>query len=80
MIHHGGTRKVTQTDTKKEVIYEEKNGEKSIITQSVITPEIKGAVITAQGATNSDIKAIIIQAVEAATGLATHKIQVFQMD
>ncbi len=76
----GGTRKVSETDTKKEVIYEEINGEKTLVTQSIINPEIKGAIITAQGASSAEIRTIITQAVEAATGLATHKIQVFQME
>jgi len=35
--------------------------------------------VTAIGAKNSEIKANIVQAMEAATGLATHKIQVFEM-
>ena len=77
---NGGTRKISQTDTDKEIIYEEKNGEKVPITQKVIMPKIEGAVITAEGAGNINVKTNIIQAVEAATGLATHKIQVFEME
>lgn len=50
-----------------------------MVTSSVITPEIKGAVIMAKGANSSNVKSNIIQAVEAATGLPTHKIQVFEM-
>jgi stage III sporulation protein AG len=61
------------------VIYQEINGEKVPVTQSVIKPKIEGAVVTAQGAKNSEIKANIMQAIEAATGLETHKIQVFEM-
>lgn len=75
----GGTRKVTQTDTRKEVIYEENDGNKRLITQSVISPKIEGAIITADGATNATVKENIILAVEAVTGLAAHKIQVFEM-
>lgn len=75
----GGTRKVVETDIKKEVIYQESNGTKNPITQSTISPKVEGAIITAQGATNSSVKTNIIQAVEAVTGLATHKIQVFAM-
>lgn len=75
----GGTRKVQEVDSKKEVIYEEIDGEKTIVTQSIVNPEIKGAIITAEGASSAEVKEIIIQAVEAATGLATHKIQVFPM-
>ena len=66
-------------NTKKEVIYQEVDGEKIPITQSVIMPTIEGAIITAVGAGNATVKSNIIQAVEAATGLATHKIQVFPM-
>ena len=75
----GGTRKVTQTDTRKEVIYEEDDSGKKLVTQSVISPTIEGAIITAEGANDPTVKTNIIQAVGAVTGLATHKIQVFQM-
>ena len=76
---NGGTRKISQTDTDKEIIYEEKNGEKVPITQKVIMPKIDGAVITAEGAGNINVKTNIIQAVSAATGLSTYRIQVFEM-
>lgn len=75
----GGTRKVVETDTKKDIIYQETNGSKIPITQSVISPKVEGAIITAQGAKNANVKSDIIQAVEAVTGLSTHKIQVFAM-
>lgn len=76
----GGTRKIQEEDSQKEIIYEENNGEKTPITQKIVEPKIQGAIITAKGAINSDIKTNIIQAVEAVTGLATHKIQVFEMN
>ncbi len=75
----GGTRTIKESDTQKDVIYQEENGEKKPITQKTIMPKIEGAIITAQGASNIDVKTNIIQAVEAVTGLATHKIQVFEM-
>lgn len=75
----GGTRKITQTDTKKEAIYEENDGNKTLITQSIVSPTIEGAIVTAEGANNAQVKTNIVQAVEAVTGLATHKIQVFEM-
>ena len=74
---NGGTRIITETDTKREVIYEESSGEKKPITQSIISPKIEGAIITAQGGNDTVVKANIIQAVEAVTGLSSHKIQVF---
>lgn len=75
----GGIRKIQETDTQKDIVYEDNNGVKSPMTKKVIQPKIEGAIITAKGASDADIKTRIIQAVEAATGLATHKIQVFEM-
>ena len=40
---------------------------------------MEGAIIIAKGAKNTVVKESITQAVEAATGLAVHKIQVFEM-
>lgn len=77
----GGTRTIEETDNQKQVIYKENNdGSKEPVTKSILNPKIEGAIITAIGANNIDIKTKIIQAVEAATGLATHKIQVFEMN
>ena len=75
----GGVRKIQETDSQKDIIYQENNGTKTPMTKKVIEPKIEGAIITAKGANNIDVKTNIIQAVEAATGLATHKIQVFEM-
>ena len=76
----GGSRTVTESDSQKEVIYkEDESGNREPVTQSIICPKIEGAIITAEGADNADVKTAIVQAVEAATGLATHKIQVFKM-
>lgn len=74
----GGTRKIEESDVSQEVVYEDENGKNVIATQKTVSPKIEGAIITAEGASNSTIKTSIIQAVEAATGLSTHKIQVFE--
>lgn len=76
---NGGVRKIEQTDTDKEIIYEEKNGQKTPITQKVIMPKTEGAIVTAEGASDPAIKTNIIQAVSAATGISTYRIQVFEM-
>lgn len=70
----GGTRIVEETDVSEEVVYQ--NDE--VIVQKTVSPKIEGAIVVATGANNSIVKSSIIQAVEAATGLATHKIQVFE--
>lgn len=76
---NGGVRKIQETNKDKEVIYEEENGVKKPVTERVIMPKIEGALIVAEGANNSEVKTNIIQAVEALTGLSTHKIQVLEM-
>ena len=77
----GGTRTVTETDSQREVVYKENNdGSKEPLTQSISSPKIEGAIIVASGAEDANVKSSIVQAVEAATGLATHKIQVFKME
>ena len=76
----GGTRKIEETDTQKDVIYQENDGTKTPITAKIVKPKIEGAIITAQGVNDANVKNNIIQAVEAVTGLATHKIQVFELN
>ena len=77
--NQGGVRTINESSSKKEVVYEEENGAKKIVTSKIVTPQIKGAVVMAKGASDVNVKSNIIQAVQAATGLATHKIQVFEM-
>ena len=79
-MHLGsGTRKISETNSKKQVIYKEVNGEKVPAVESIVSPKIEGAIVTATGAKSVEVKKNIIQAVEAVTGLPAHKIQVFEM-
>ena len=55
------------------------DGNNEAITQTVILPKVEGAIVIAEGGGTATIKANIIQAVSAVTGLATYKIQVFEM-
>ena len=73
---NGGTRKVETYDSNKEVVSDSNS---QPITEKVTMPKIEGAVIIAKGAENTTVKNNIISAVEAATGLSSHKIQVFEM-
>lgn len=75
----GGVRKIEQTDIQKDIIYKEENGQKEPITQKIKQPKIEGAIVVAKGANDINVKTNIIQAVEAVTGISTHKIQVFEM-
>lgn len=73
----GGTRTTEQVDSNKEVIYS--NGNK-VETQTVKNPIAQGAIVIAEGASNAMVKTNIVSAVEAITGLATYKVQVFEMN
>lgn len=73
----GGTRVIEETDKTTEIIYS--NGTE-IETQSIVNPIVRGAIVIAEGASNATVKSNIISAVEATTGLATYKVQVFEMN
>ena len=75
----GGTRNTEQTETKKDIVFSEKNGNKEAIIQKTIMPKVQGAIITAEGANDASIKTNIINAIQAVTGLTIDKIQVFEM-
>ncbi len=76
---NGINKEVTEKENKKEIVYTDEDGQNKPITEKVVMPIIEGAIITAQGAENANIKSSIVSAVEAVTGLAVHKIQVFEM-
>lgn len=75
----GGSRNTVETENEKQVIFTEKSGYKEPIAQKTTMPIIKGAIITAEGATSATVKANITNAVQAVTGLSIDKIQVFEM-
>lgn len=72
----GGMRKQESSNINKAVITD---GDNKAITQTVMLPKVEGAIIIAEGGGNVTIKTNIIQAVAAVTGLATYKVQVFEM-
>ena len=76
----GGLRNTTSTEVQKDVIYSGEGGNKIPMTEKIVMPTIEGAVITAQGVENANVKTNIINAVKSATGLSIDKIQVFEME
>lgn len=76
-VEEGNTKTTESVESKKEILVDSTS---QPITQKSINPQIEGAIITAKGANNSKVKENIIMAVEAVTGLAAHKIQVFEMN
>lgn len=71
-----GTTTETQTESKE--IFTDSSDEAVI--EKYIMPKLEGAVIIAEGGGNTEVKANILLAVQAATGLLSHKIQVFEME
>ena len=76
----GGSKDVKETENKKEIVYTDENGYNKPITEKVVMPVIEGAIVSAEGAGNANVKTSIVSAIEAVTGLAVHKIQVFEMN
>ena len=73
----GDSKKITKEESiNKNIIVDDSS---NIIVQKKLSPKIEGAIIIAKGAEDLNVKSNIIKAVEAATGLALHKIQVFEM-
>jgi len=72
-----GVNKITETINEEKEIVKDNNS--NIILEKVVMPQVEGAIITAKGASNPTIRGNIISAVEAVTGIATHKIQVYEM-
>ena len=73
----GGKRQIEETDISTEIVYSSNNNPE---TETIINPIVKGAIIIAEGASNATIKSNIVSAVEAITGVATYRIQVFEME
>lgn len=68
----------TTSTTEKNVAYEEVNGEKVAIVASRNVAKADGAVVVFNGNGDSSLDIKVKEAVSAITGIALHKIQVFQ--
>lgn len=67
-----------ETNVEKQVAYNEENGKKTAIIESVEMPVVEGAIVVAKGANSVDIKSRIASAISAVTNLPVYKIQVFE--
>ena len=54
-----------------------RDGSSVPMTQTIVSPKVEGVIVTAEGASDVNVKTNIISAIEAITGVAAHKIQVF---
>ncbi|MCI8309736.1 MAG: hypothetical protein HFJ45_06075 [Clostridia bacterium] len=67
----------TETKTETKDVFTDSSDE--AVLEKKIMPKLEGAIVIAEGAGDTAVKANILSAVEAATGLLSHKVQVFEM-
>jgi len=78
MIGAGGKRTISQDDYQKDVVYKEESSKKEPITSKITMPQISGVIVVCDGANNSKVNSNIVAAVEAVTGVPSHKVQVLE--
>lgn len=73
----GENKKVVKEESiTKDIILDDSS---NILIQKKKSPKVEGAIIVVKGDFDVNVKTNIVSAVEAITGLASHKIQVFEM-
>lgn len=72
-------KKVQQGQLQTDIIFnQENNGKKEPYISKTLMPQVEGVIVTCDGGGVSTVKNNIIKAVQAVTGVAEDKIQVFQ--
>lgn len=72
----GGTRVTTETKDTEQVLLSKENGADKPVTVREIKPAIKGVLVIAEGAYDSNVKANLTKAVETGLGIPMYKITV----
>ena len=73
----GENKKIVKEESvTKDIILDDSS---NILIQKKKSPKVEGAIIVVKGDFDVNVKTNIVSAVEAITGLASHKIQVFEM-
>ena len=72
----GGTRKTEQYDQRSKIVVLNQGGESKAVIKKNIKAKIRGVLVVAEGASNSYIKADLIDAVKVGLGIDSYKIKV----
>lgn len=72
----GGIRTTTEAKESNQILMSKENGMDKAIVIREVNPEIKGVMVVADGAVNSNIKADLTKAVATGLGIASYKITV----
>ncbi|MEG1705016.1 MAG: hypothetical protein RR290_00380 [Clostridia bacterium] len=62
----------------KKVVYNEENSKKTVVVESIEMPKVEGVIVVATGASTTDIRSKIANAVSAVTNIGVYKVQVFE--
>lgn len=74
----GGTRNTSTTNQRTEVVFTQ-NGEKALVAAEK-TPEVRGVLIVAEGARDSDIKMKLSKAVQTLLNVPAHRVMVISKE
>ena len=72
----GGTRDITQKEYNKQIIFEEKDNNKSVVIEKTATPKISGIIVVANFNNDLILKQEIIKAVSSVANISEYKVQV----
>lgn len=72
--------KEEENSVEKTVAYNEENGKKSAIVESVELPKVEGAIVVARGASSVDIRSKVANAIANVLDIPVYKVQVFEKE
>lgn len=81
-IVYNTKEEITQDEknVEKTVAYNEENGKKSAIVESVELPKVEGAIVVARGADSVDIRSKVANAIANVLDVPVYKVQVFEKE
>jgi stage III sporulation protein AG len=72
----GATRDITSESTQEQVVMEKDGGNERPVVMKTIKPKVRGVVVVASGATNLQVKAWILEAVQRVLAVPSYKISI----
>jgi len=72
----GGTRETKQYDNSSEIVVLNQGSDSKAVVKKKIKAKVRGVLVVAEGANNSQVKADLISAVEVGLGVESYKIKV----
>lgn len=70
----------TDSSYEKSVAYNEQNGDKTAIMESVELPSVEGAIVVAKGASSVDVRSKVANAIANVLNVPVYKVQVFEKE